>query len=81
MENPFAGLAGLLDKKEPPTGPDCGIGHIDGVQPLKVRLGELELDAGDVTLCAHVTLPAAPGGRLLLISLDGGQTYYAVGRC
>ena len=51
------------------------------MQPLKVRLGELELDAGDVTLCAHVTLPAAPGGRLLLISLDGGQTYYAVGRC
>ncbi|MBS7226135.1 MAG: DUF2577 family protein [Clostridiaceae bacterium] len=81
MANPFSGLAGLMNAPATGNRMEICVGEIVGVRPLKVRTGEMELEAEDIILCSHVPQPDTPGGRLLLVSMDENQTYYAIGRC
>ena len=78
--NPYAAMAAMFGGTEK-RGPEIAMGPITGVSPLRVRVGEMDYEADDITLCTHVSLPQFPTGRLLLVSMDEGQTYYAIGRC
>ena len=80
--NPFAQLSGLMGGDAAGrSAAEIAVGTFIRVSPLEVQVGDLIYEAVDITLCAHVTLPPAPGGRLVLISFDDGQTYIAIGRC
>ena len=58
-------------------------GKVLSVSPLKVQVGELNYDAEDLKFLAHVTVPVLPeeiGTQLFLVTLDGRQTFYVIGR-
>lgn len=78
--NPYAAMAAMFGGAEK-RGPEIAMGQITGISPLRVRVGEMDYEADEITLCTHVSLPQYPTGRLLLVSMDEGQTYYAIGRC
>lgn len=78
--NPFTQLAGLLGDTPSGSAAEIAVGEIIRTTPLQVRVGEIIYDAEDIRLCTHVTIPKLPGGRLILVSFDAGQTYTALGR-
>lgn len=79
--NAYAALAEMLRGEQKGSGAAIAVGEIISVTPLRVRVGELTYEASELRLCEHIELPDVPGGKLLLVSLDGAQSYYAIGRC
>ena len=66
--NPYAAMAAMLGGSQK-RGQEIAIGQITGISPLRVRVGEMDYEADEITLCTHVSLPQYPTGRLLLVGL------------
>ena len=57
-------------------------GKVLSVIPLKVQVGELEYDSEDIKFLRNYSglLQVRSGDVLLMVTLDGRQTFYVIGR-
>ena len=57
-------------------------GKVLSVIPLKVKVGELEYDSEDIKFLRTYSglLQVRSGDVLLMVTLDGRQTFYVIGR-
>ena len=81
--NPYAEILQLTETKQGGSDSVITTGKVLSVSPLKVQVGELDCDAEDFKFLAHVTVPILPeevGTQLFLVTLDGRQTFYVIGR-
>lgn len=81
MATPFARLASMVGDGSAVHTPEIVMGEIISLAPLRVRVGEIDLETEDLRLCEHIRLPQVPGGKLVLVSFDEGQSFIALGRC
>lgn len=81
--NPYAEILKLTENEKSESDSVLTTGKVLSVSPLKVQVGELDYDAEDFKFLAHVTVPVLPeevGTQLFLVTLDGRQTFYVIGR-
>ncbi len=81
--NPYTEILQLTETKQGESDSVITTGKVLSVSPLKVQVGELDCDAEDFKFLAHVTVPVLPeevGIQLFLVTLDGKQTFYVIGR-
>lgn len=81
--NPYSEILKLTENEKSESDSVLTTGKVLSVSPLKVQVGELDCDAEDFKFLAHVTVPVLPeevGTQLFLVTLDGRQTFYVIGR-
>ena len=81
--NPYSEILKLTETEQTEGNSVITTGEVLSVNPLKVRVGELEYETEDLKFLSHVTMPAEPediGTLLFVATLDGRQTFYVIGR-
>lgn len=84
--NPYSEILNLTETEQKEGNSVITTGEVISVSPLKVQVGEMKYDNEDITFLKDVytetvpTLQIKSGDVLFMITLDGRQTFYVVGR-
>ena len=81
--NPYSEILKLTETEQKEGNSVITTGEVISVNPLKVRVGELEYETEDLKFLSHVTIPTQPediGTLLFIVTLDGRQTFYVIGK-
>ncbi|HIV61883.1 MAG TPA: hypothetical protein H9746_03415 [Candidatus Butyricicoccus avistercoris] len=84
--NPYEELLKVTETEQKEGSSIITTGKVLSVSPLKVQVGEMEYDTEDIKFLKDIysdtvsPLQIKSGDVLLLITLDGRQTFYVIGR-
>lgn len=84
--NPYEELLKVTETEQKEGSSIITTGKVLSVSPLKVQVGEMEYDTEDIKFLKDIysdtvsPLQIKSGDVLLLITLDGKQTFYVIGR-
>lgn len=84
--NPYSEILKLTETAQKEGSSVITTGKVLSVSPLKVQVGEMEYDTEDIKFLRDVytetisPLQIKSGEVLFMITLDGRQTFYVIGR-
>ena len=84
--NPYSEILKLTETAQKEGSSVITTGKVLSVSPLKVQVGEMEYDTEDIKFLRDVytetisPLRIKSGDVLFMITLDGRQTFYVIGR-
>lgn len=81
--NPYSDILKAMQTEQKNFGNTTAVGEVISVNPLKMRIGELEYEKEDLKFLSHVSQPSGSqdtGSLFLVMSLDEIQTFYILGR-
>lgn len=84
--NPYEEILKVTETEQKEGSSVITTGKVISVSPLKVQVGEMEYDNEDITFLRDVYSDTIPplqirsGDVLFMITLDGRQTFYVIGR-
>lgn len=84
--NPYQEILNATETEQKEGNSVITTGKVLSISPLKVQVGEMEYDNEDITFLRDVYTETVPplqirsGDVLFMITLDGRQTFYVVGR-
>lgn len=84
--NPYEELLRVTETEQKEGSSVITTGKVLSVSPLKVQVGEMEYDTEDIKFLRDVhtetisPLQIKSGDVLFMITLDGRQTFYVIGR-
>ncbi len=80
--NPYEEILKATETEQKEGSSVITTGTVLSVIPLKVKVGELEYDSEDIKFLRTYSglLQVRSGDVLLMVTLDGRQTFYVIGR-
>ena len=84
--NPYSEILKLTETAQKEGSSVITTGKVLSVSPLKVQVGEMEYDTEDIKFLRDVytetisPLRIKSGDVIFMITLDGRQTFYVIGR-